>query len=271
MKTALIQMPVTDSKQQNIQTALDYLAQAAREGAELAVLPEMFCSIYRNRDFIKNAEPLGGPAWKAMSGAAKDLGLWLVAGSIPEQDGDRLYNTAFVFDPQGRQAAAHRKVHMFDIKVKNGQWFRESATFSPGDQVTVFDTPFGRLGLCICFDLRFPELSMLMALKGARAIIVPASFNMTTGPAHWELLFRQRAVDNQLHTIGVAPARDENGPYVSYSNSIVCSPWGTVLQRAGSEPTLMVVDIDLDYNESIRDQLPLLSARRTNVYSVIEK
>lgn len=271
MKTALIQMPVTNDKEKNIQTALHYLSQAAEAGAELAILPEMFCSIYRNKDFINNAEPHGGEAWQAMSQAARQLELWIVAGSVPEQDGDKLYNTAYVFDPQGAEVARHRKVHMFDIKVKNGQWFRESATFTPGDQVTVFDTPFGKLGLCICFDLRFPELSMLMALKGARAIIVPASFNMTTGPAHWELLFRQRAVDNQLHTIGVAPARDENGPYVSYSNSIVCSPWGTVLHRAGSEPALIIADIDLDYNEAVRDQLPLLSARQTNVYSVVEK
>lgn len=271
MKTAMIQMPVTDSKEQNIQTALDYLKNAAQEGAELAVLPEMFCSLYRNRDFIKNAEGHQGPAWQAMAKAAADLGLWLVAGSIPEQDGDRLYNTSFVFDPSGHQITRHRKVHMFDIRVKNGQWFRESATFTPGEDVTVFDTPFGKLGLCICFDLRFPELSMLMALKGARAIIVPASFNMTTGPAHWELLFRQRAVDNQLHTIGVAPARDVNGPYVSYSNSILCSPWGEVLRRAGHEPELIVADIDLDRNEVIRDQLPLLSARRTGVYNTVEK
>lgn len=271
MKTALVQMPVTDNKQQNIRTALEYLAQAAAEGAELAILPEMFCSIYRNRDFIANAEETGGEAWQAMSKAAKDLGLWLVAGSIPEKADGKLYNASFVFDPNGNQIACHRKIHMFDIRVKNGQWFRESATFTPGDQITVFDTPFGKLGLCICFDLRFPELSMLMALKGARAIIVPASFNMTTGPAHWELLFRQRAVDNQLHTIGVAPARDVDGPYVSYSNSMVCSPWGEVLARADIEPKVMVVDIDLDRNEAIRDQLPLLNARRTEVYSVIEK
>ena len=271
MKTAMIQMPVTDSKEQNIQTALEYLKKAVQEGAELAVLPEMFCSLYHNRDFRKNAEGHQGPAWQAMAGAAADLSLWLVAGSIPEQDGDRLYNTSFVFDPRGHQAARHRKIHMFDIQVTNGQCFRESDTFTPGNEVTVFDTPFGRLGLCICFDLRFPELSMLMALKGAQAMIVPAAFNMTTGPAHWELLFRQRAVDNQLHTIGVAPARDLNSPYVSYANSILCSPWGEVLHRAGHEPELIVADIDLEQNKAIREQLPLLSARRTDVYGTIEK
>ena len=201
-----------------------------------------------------------------MAGLARETGLWLVAGSMPEADGERIYNTSFVFDPAGRQAAFHRKMHLFDIDVKGGQRFMESETFTAGDSVTVFDTPFGKLGLCICFDLRFPELARCMALAGARAIVTPAAFNMTTGPAHWELLFRQRAVDNQLFTLGVAPARDEQGPYVSYGNTILCSPWGEVLARAGSAPALLLADVDLNQNESIRAQLPLLSARRTDVY-----
>lgn len=268
MKTALIQMPVTDSKQENLQTACRYLRQAAKEGAELAVLPEMFCCLYTNDAFVKNAEEAGGPVWTAMSQAARENGLWLVAGSMPERAGTQIYNTSFVFDPHGNQAAFHRKLHLFDIDVKGGQRFRESDTFTAGDHITVFDTPFGRLGLCICFDMRFPELSRAMTLSGARAILAPAAFNMTTGPAHWELLFRQRAVDNQLHTAGVAPARDEHGPYVSYGNSIACSPWGDVLCRAGSEPALLLVDLDLDRNESVRAQLPLLSARRTDLYQL---
>ena len=124
-------------------------------------------------------------------------GIWLVGGSLPELEGDRVYNTSYVFDPEGRQVAKHRKMHLFDIDVAGGQSFRESATLSPGEQVTVFDTPWGRMGLCICFDLRFEELCRLMVLEGARVLLAPAAFNMTTGPAHWELLLRQRAVDNQ--------------------------------------------------------------------------
>ena len=226
----------------------------------------MFCCLYTNEAFRANAEPAGGPVHTAMAGLARETGLWLVAGSMPEADGERIYNTSFVFDPAGRQAAFHRKMHLFDIDVKGGQRFMESETFTAGDSVTVFDTPFGKLGLCICFDLRFPELARCMALAGARAIVTPAAFNMTTGPAHWELLFRQRAVDNQLFTLGVAPARDEQGPYVSYGNTILCSPWGEVLARAGSAPALLLADVDLNQNESIRAQLPLLSARRTDVY-----
>lgn len=266
MRTALIQMPVTADKAVNLAVARDYVRRAADGGAQLAVLPEMFCCLYTNEAFRANAEPAGGPVHTAMAGLARETGLWLVAGSMPEADGERIYNTSFVFDPAGRQAAFHRKMHLFDIDVKGGQRFMESETFTAGDSVTVFDTPFGKLGLCICFDLRFPELARCMALAGARAIVTPAAFNMTTGPAHWELLFRQRAVDNQLFTLGVAPARDEQGPYVSYGNTILCSPWGEVLARAGSAPALLLADVDLDQNESIRAQLPLLSARRTDVY-----
>lgn len=266
MRTALIQMPVTADKAENLTVARDYVRRAADGGAQLAVLPEMFCCLYTNEAFRANAEPAGGPVHTAMAGLARETGLWLVAGSMPEADGGRIYNTSFVFDPAGRQAAFHRKMHLFDIDVKGGQRFMESETFTAGDSVTVFDTPFGKLGLCICFDLRFPELARCMALAGARAIVTPAAFNMTTGPAHWELLFRQRAVDNQLFTLGVAPARDEQGPYVSYGNTILCSPWGEVLARAGSAPALLLADVDLNQNESIRAQLPLLSARRTDVY-----
>ena len=266
MRTALIQMPVTADKAENLTVARDYVRRAADGGAQLAVLPEMFCCLYTNEAFRANAEPAGGPVHTAMAGLARETGLWLVAGSMPEADGERIYNTSFVFDPAGHQAAFHRKMHLFDIDVKGGQRFMESETFTAGDSVTVFDTPFGKLGLCICFDLRFPELARCMALAGARAIVTPAAFNMTTGPAHWELLFRQRAVDNQLFTLGVAPARDEKGPYVSYGNTILCSPWGEVLARAGSAPALLLADVDLNQNESIRAQLPLLSARRTDVY-----
>ena len=266
MKVALLQMPVTADKAENLAVAADYVRRAADGGAQLAVLPEMFCCLYTNEAFRANAEPAGGPVHTAMAGLARETGLWLVAGSMPEADGERIYNTSFVFDPAGHQAAFHRKMHLFDIDVKGGQRFMESETFTAGDSVTVFDTPFGKLGLCICFDLRFPELARCMALAGARAIVTPAAFNMTTGPAHWELLFRQRAVDNQLFTLGVAPSRDEQGPYVSYGNTILCSPWGEVLARAGSAPSLLLADVDLNQNESIRAQLPLLSARRTDVY-----
>lgn len=164
--------------------------------------------------------------------------------------------------------ARHRKMHLFDIDVQGGQSFRESATLSPGNDITLFDTPYGRIGLCICFDLRFEELCRLMALEGARVLLAPAAFNMTTGPAHWELLLRQRAVDNQCFTVGAAPARDEAASYVAWGHSLVCDPWGTVLHECGSGEETAVIDLDLSRVDAVRQQLPILSARRTDIYDI---
>ena len=269
MKTALIQMPVVKDKAENLARAAKEVQRAAADGAELAILPEMFCCPYSNASFRANAEEAGGRIHTAMAEAARKAGLWLVAGSMPELADGKIYNTSFVFDSSGHQVAFHRKVHLFDIDVQGGQRFFESETLSAGNRATVFDTPFGRLGLCICFDIRFPELARVMALAGAQAMIVPAAFNLTTGPAHWELAFRQRAVDNQFFTLGVAPARDEEGTYVSYGNSIACDPWGTVIARAGSGEEQLLVELDFSRNEAVRRQLPLLSARRPAVYHTL--
>ncbi len=267
MKTGIIQSPVTAEKERNLSNAEDCIRQAAEGGADIVVLPEMFNCPYYNAAFVANAEPRNGPSVARLSRAAAQNGVYLVGGSIPLLEEGRIYNASFVFDRKGDVIAVHRKVHLFDIAIDGGQVFKESDTFTAGNSVTLFDTEFGKMGLCICFDFRFPELARVMALEGARCIFVPAAFNMTTGPAHWELMFRQRAVDNQLFTVGVAPARSYEG-YVSYANSMAVSPWGDVLYRAGEKPALAVVDLDLSQVESVRRQLPLLSARRTDLYTV---
>jgi len=271
MKIALAQMKVVPDKQQNLRHAEEMVRQAAAAGADIVVLPEMFCCEYMNSAFIQNREPAGGPAWQMLADAAAQNAVWLIGGSVPEADGTRTYNTSFVFDRSGRQAAFHRKMHLFDIDVEGGQHFRESDTFSSGNTITLFDTEFGRMGLCICFDIRFPELSRLMALEGAKVIVCPASFNMTTGPAHWELMFRSRAVEDQVIAVGCATARNTSGTYVSYGNSIIVSPWGDILMRAGAEETILYTDLDLDLVDKIRGELPLLSARRTDVYRLERK
>lgn len=270
MKIALIQMSVSASKRENLAHANDLVRDATSTGADLVILPEMFCCEYQDKAFLSNSEPAGGMIWQMLSRAAMENKVWLIGGSFPEAEGERTYNTSFVFDRSGNQSAFHRKMHLFDIDVKGGQYFRESDTFSTGNEVTTFDTEFGRLGLCVCFDIRFPELSRLMAMEGARALICPASFNMTTGPAHWELMFRARAVENQVFTIGCASARDERGPYISYANSMVVSPWGEVIARAGAEETILYVDMDLSLVDKTRAELPLLSARREDVYRLVK-
>jgi predicted amidohydrolase len=184
---------------------------------------------------------------------------------------EKIFNTCYVYGRQGQFLAKHRKMHLFDINVEGGQRFMESDTLSPGNSITTFETEFGTMGLCICFDLRFEELARCMCLRGAKAIFVPAAFNMTTGPAHWELLFRQRAVDNQCFTVGVSPARDETAGYVAYGNSIAAEPWGSVLCRAGAQEETLITDLNLSHLEAIRRQLPILSARRTDLYEVSER
>ena len=253
MKAALIQMKVIEDKEKNLSHAAELVRKA--RGAELILLPEMFCCPYSTASFVKNAEPEGERVTEALSRMAKASGAYLVGGSMPEYDNGKIYNTCFVFDPEGRLIAKHRKAHLFDIDVKGGQRFFESETLTKGDSVTTFETPFGRVGVCICFDIRFPDF--IMKMRGVNVLAVPAAFNMTTGPLHWELLFRARAVDGQFFTLGCAPARDEKGPYVSYGNSIAVSPWGRVLALAGEGETILLSDLDLDEIRAARSQIPV--------------
>jgi len=268
MKIAQIQMHVTADKTENLRHA-ERLVREAGE-VDLVILPEMFCCPYDNACFRAYGEEEGGEAYQAMSALARERGVYLVAGSIPELEGEKIYNTAYVFDPKGRCIARHRKTHLFDIDVEGGQSFRESDVLSAGRDVTTFDTPWGTMGLCICFDLRFEELSRLLTLKGARVIFVPAAFNMTTGPAHWELLFRQRAVDNQCYTVGTSPARDMSAAYHAWGHSIVCDPWGSVLGQCGENEAVMVTELDMTRIDAVRRQLPILSARRCDLYRLEE-
>ena len=253
MKLSLIQMNIAEDKAENLAHAAELVLSA--KGADVIMLPEMFCCPYRNRDFVKNAEAEGGAVTRALSDMAKAAGAYLIGGSMPERDGEKLYNTCFCFDPAGKTIAKHRKVHLFDVAIEGGQKYRESRTFSPGEGLTVFDTPYGRFGVVICFDIRFPD--MIHGMRDIDFLAVPAAFNMTTGPLHWELLFRARAVDEQVFAFGCAPARDEKARYVSYANSIAVDPWGKVFARAGAEETVLTVEIDPSEVRAVRRQIPV--------------
>ncbi len=267
MRIAQIQSHVYSDKMKNVEQLERRLEELAWQKPDLVMLGEMFCCPYETKLFPVYAEPEEGPVWRELSRLAKKHGVYLAAGSVPERDGEgRVYNTAYVFDRAGRQIGKHRKVHMFDIQVEGGQHFKESETLTPGDKCTVFDTEFGKVGLCICFDFRFPELARKMVLDGARLILVPAAFNMTTGPAHWELMFRGRAVDNQCFVAGTSCARDREAGYVAWGHTLLVSPWGDVIEEMDEREGVMVHDIDLSYADKVRAELPLLSARREEVY-----
>ena len=266
LKLGLCQMRVTADKAENLRHARELLAKAAAGGAELAVLPEMFNCPYENAAFPVYAEPAGGESWQMLSDAARETGMYLVGGSVPELEDGHIYNTCYIFSPDGRELARHRKVHLFDIDVPGGQRFKESDTLAAGDQITLADTPWGKVGVAICFDIRFAEFFRVMGDEGAALICVPAAFNMTTGPAHWDLTFRMRAVDQQCFVAGCSPARDESASYVAYGNSLVADPWGTFPLHMDEKEHVMVAELDLDDLARYRSQIPILSGRRKDLY-----
>ena len=271
MKVAAIQMPTVKDKIQNIRTAGTYIEKIKAENPDFVILPEMFCCPYQTENFPVYAEKEGGPSWQAMSDYARKYHIYLIAGSMPEADDvGKVYNTAYIFDRDGKQIGKHRKAHLFDINVKNGQYFKESDTLTSGDHATVFDTEFGKMGVMICYDIRFPEFARTMVLDGARMIFVPAAFNMTTGPAHWELTFRARALDNQIYMLGCAPARDTQAGYISWGHSIVTDPWGKVMKQLDEKEGILIEEIDLDREDQIREQLPLLKHRKSEMYHLQE-
>lgn len=230
------------------------------------VLPEMFNCPYDNRRFTQYAETEKESTYQFLQDLARKHRCYVIGGSIPEREGDCIYNTSYVFNREGEQIGKHRKAHLFDIDVEGGQSFQESAILSPGDGVNTFETEFGTMGLCICYDFRFPEMSRIMALKGAKAIFVPAAFNMTTGPAHWEILFRTRALDNQVYTVGTAPARDEESSYTSWGHSLMVDPWGSVVDMLDEKEGILLAEMDFDRVDKVRRELPLLAHRREELY-----
>lgn len=271
MKVAAIQMPTVKDKIQNIRIAGTYIEKIKAENPDFVILPEMFCCPYQTENFPVYAEKEGGPSWQAMSDYARKYHIYLIAGSMPEADDvGKVYNTSYIFDRDGKQIGKHRKAHLFDINVKNGQHFKESDTLTSGDHATVFDTEFGKMGVMICYDIRFPEFARTMVLDGARMIFVPAAFNMTTGPAHWELTFRARALDNQIYMLGCAPARDTQAGYISWGHSIVTDSWGKVMKQLDEKEGILIEEIDLDREDQIREQLPLLKHRKSEMYHLQE-
>lgn len=269
IKIAAIQMSTVADKMENVRTVKAYLEKIKDENPDFVILPEMFCCPYQTENFPIYAEKEGGPVWQQLSGYAKQYGIYLIGGSMPEKDAEgNVYNTSYIFDCEGKQIGKHRKVHLFDIDVKGGQTFKESDTLTAGDSDTVFDTEFGKIGVMLCFDIRFPELSRMMVNDGAKVIFVPAAFNMTTGPAHWELSFRTRALDNQIYMVGCAPARDVSAGYISWGHSIVTDPWGRVTGMLDENEGILLAELDMDYEEQVREELPLLKSRRKDIYQL---
>lgn len=267
VKIALCQTKVMDNMVANVENAYRKISRAAYNGAKIVALGEMFNCPYSGRYFsIYAEEEEKSRALKMLEKVSREWGIYIIGGSIPELDAGKVYNTSYVFNPEGRIIGKHRKIHLFDIEIENGINFYESHYLDRGDSFTIFDTVYGKMGLCICYDIRFPELTRAMVLNGARAIFVPAAFNMTTGPAHWELLFKSRAVDNQIYIAGISPARDNDSIFTAYGHSLLVNPWGDITARAGEYEDIIYGSIDFEFLEKVRRELPLLKHRRPEVY-----
>ena len=252
-----------------MEKAAEMIRSGASSGASVLVLPEMFSCPYDKEYFHVFAARGHEETCRRLSSWARENRVLLVGGSIPEVEGDRLYNSCFVYGPDGELIARHRKAHLFDVDLP-GMRFHESHTFTPGSGITVFDSPYGRMGVAICFDVRFPELFRAMARRGAELICLPAQFNTATGPAHWEITMRTRAADNELFFVAASAARYEGFSYECWGHSMILDPFGTKLAEADETEQLILAELDLSRIDEVRAQLPTFLHLREDLYNVAD-
>jgi len=268
LRVVVIQLNSGTEKADNIETAERLVARAASTGADLVLLPEKWNAIGSADTLRRAAEPLeDGETVEAMREWARTHGITIVGGSITEQrEGrEKLSNTSVVIDPSGDVVAAYRKIHMFDVEV-GGQVYRESEAEEPGEETNVCDAEGWRVGLTVCYDLRFPELYRILALQGAELVTVPAAFTLYTGKDHWELLLRARAVENQCYVLAASEWGVHEGGKQSYGRSSIVDPWGVVLAQAPDEDCVIAAEIDKARLEQVRHDLPSLANRQPAAY-----
>ncbi len=265
---AAIQISSTLEKAENLATAERLTRAAASAGAELVALPELWSCHGLEDVYRENAEPVPGPTTEFLGGLARELGVWVLGGSILEgepQGSERLYNTSTFFDPSGEMIAVYRKIHLFDVRAPDREYV-ESRTIAPGRQIVTAKAGPATLGLSVCYDLRFPELYRLLTLRGAEILAVPAAFTLQTGKDHWELLLRARAVENQAYVIAPAQWGQKADGRWTYGRSMVVDPWGTVLATHPDRDGHAIATLDLDYLDRFRTDFPALANRRPEAY-----
>jgi deaminated glutathione amidase len=268
LRAAAVQLTATPDKARNLETADRLVRRAAADGARLVVLPEKWSLLGRGADLRDGAEPLDGPAVTWARDAARELGIDLVAGSVAERvDGEaKLRNSSLHIGPDGAVKAVYRKVHMFDVEV-DGTVYRESDHEAPGEDVVLSATAGGvELGLTVCYDVRFPELYRILAVRGARIVTIPAAFTVPTTRDHWEVLVRARAIEDQVFVIAANQVGEHAEGLRSGGRSMIVDPWGLVLAQAADSETVITADLDLDAQAAIRTRLPSLANRRPAAY-----
>jgi predicted amidohydrolase len=268
MRAAAVQLSSTPDRDRNLEAADRLTRAAAARGAELVVLPEKWPVLGTPEQTAGGAEPLDGAALSWARDAARELGIDLVAGSVAErvEDADRGANTSVHVGPDGEDRAVYRKIHMFDVEV-GGRTYRESEHEAPGDEIVLSELANGeRLGLTICYDLRFPELYRILAVRGATVVAVPAAFTETTTRDHWEVLLRARAIEDQCFVVAANQVGEPAPGMRTGGRSMIVDPWGLVLAQAPDAETFVVADLDLDRLRAIRSKLPSLANRQAGAY-----
>jgi predicted amidohydrolase len=268
---ACVQLNSRDDVARNLSTIARLCGEARERGAQLAVLPENFAFMGANeQDKFAHAESLDGersstgPILAALRETAAKTGLWIVGGGMPEKSAREgfVHNTAVVVAPDGKLAARYRKIHLFDIDIPGGAQFKESGTVAPGADVVTVDTPWAKLGLSICYDLRFPELYRALTGAGARLVVVPAAFTLHTGKDHWLPLLRARAIENQVYVLAAGQVGRTFGERACWGKSSIIDPWGALLAEAPDREGVIVAEIDLAWQDKVRRELPCLEHRR---------
>jgi deaminated glutathione amidase len=268
VRVAAVQLNSNGDKDRNLAAAGRLVNAAALDGAEFVALPEKWNLLGGGEELVAEAEPLDGPSLNAARQWARDLGIHLLAGSICERGsaGEKASNTSVLIGPRGDDLAVYRKIHMFDVDA-GGVSYRESEFERPGEESVVAAADDLTLGLTVCYDLRFPELFRILALRGARLIAVPSAFTLATGRDHWEVLLRARAIENQLFVIAPNQVGEAAPHYSSFGRSLIVDPWGVVLGTAPDEECFVAAELDFEAQDRVRELLPSLANRRPGAYA----
>ena len=268
MRASVCQLNSQGDYYENMRVAMDLLERSRNAGADLAVLPEVFT--YRgdrahSRDYV---ESIPGRSTEALAAKARELGMWVLGGSIPEvsDDPERSYNTSVLFDRDGNQVALYRKIHLFDVDIAGKVTAKESERIRPGNEIVYADIEGHRFGLTICYDLRFPELFRSLALMGCEAIFLPAAFTLQTGRDHWDVLIRARAIENSCYMLasGLVGKHESGGE--TYGHSMIVDPWGTVVANMPDAVGIVTADLDFERQARIRQEIPVLANRQPEAY-----
>lgn len=267
---AVIQLTSTADAEGSVARAEALIDEAARRGAQLIALPENVSFMGTEEEKRRLAEPLDGPTFARLGARARAHGVWLLAGTLPERSpiAEKPFNTSVVFGPDGSRVAVYRKIHLFDVSLGEGATHNESASVSPGTAATLAALPFARLGMSVCYDLRFPALYRSLVRSGAELLAVPAAFTVPTGRDHWEVLLRARAIESQCYVLAPAQFGQNTPKRQTFGRSMIIDPWGTVLAVAPDRPSIVMAEIDLDHLRSLRTRMPCLDHERPDAYCV---